>query len=169
MSVPRPQNRYKTTPLLNLRKFTEKWKSIKARLTGESYPTLTQTAYLMIQQYFVAYVRAWQNTVPPKRNSHFYHYNFIIIKTLQYFDFLYKTDLVKTFRKEWLLPTTKEKIESLQTVWAKVFVPHLNMKVCLPTPLEEETLEIGGKKFRIVFLGLNTTEQQQQQETSSPS
>lgn len=76
----------------------------------------------------------------------------MIIKTLQYFDHLYKTDLVATFRKEWLLPTTREKVNSLQETWRTLFVPYLGLKVCLPTPLEEEVIAIGKKKFRIVYL-----------------
>lgn len=152
-SKPRPQNRWKRTRMTSLRRFTERWKSIKARLTGQALPTLSQAAYVLVQQYFGGYIRIWQYLGLPKSHSHFYHYNFIIIKTLQYLDYLYPTaSLVDTFGKEWLLPTTKAKLEYLNLMWQDVICKHMNFKVCLPTQTKQELVSVNGNKYKIVYL-----------------
>lgn len=162
ISKPRKQNRFHETPLTSLRKFTERWKSIKYRLTGIFPVILSQRTYLQVQQYFGGYIKIWQYVNPPKDHSHFYHYNFIIIKTLQYIDYLneqssIESGLVDTFRKEWLLPTTKEKLETLHKIWEKIICVHMNFKVCLPTEIEEEWIEINKKKHKMVYLKNNVS------------
>lgn len=124
-SSPRPQNRFKNTPLLSLTKYAERWVLIKKKLLNDTIEIFerphTETL-LKVRRYFLAVEHAFRALKEQKR-KHLHSYRYVIARCFKKADKELGKNEFEKCRKFWILPSEK-KIARLDAFWKEVCLYH---------------------------------------------